>query len=140
MKKYVICLVGIALILVVFNIFRELYHCKKNYECVGKLFNEGVVLNKEQRLSIELNIWPYTKSKNKGFGNIDYIENSFIKSNRFLGIELWKSIKHIKIYDSFNYEKNDFSNYLGLLKINSGILSVYFDNYKFVGVCKKNPI
>lgn len=142
MKKYVICLVGIALILFILYIFINGYSYNRDYECVGKLSENNTVLNKQQKIFISFNIFPYRISKDKGFGSIDYIseDTGSVKSTSFGGVNLYSDLNLIEMYESFDYKKGNFSGYMGLLKERSGMIVVYFNNYEFEGVCKKTPI
>ena len=138
MRKNLIYLVSIVLILFILYIFINGYSYNRDYECVGKLSENNTVLNKQQKIFISFNIFPYTIGKDKGSGSIDFIseDTGSYNSTIFGGVEL-NSDDSISMYESF-----DLSDIMGLLH-RSGIIKVYFNNYKnykFEGVCKKNPI
>ena len=110
MKKYVICLVGIALILFVFNIFINGYSYNRDYECVGNLSDDNTVLNKQQKIFISFNIFPYKIGKDKGSGSIDFIseDTGSYNSTFFSGVNLF--------YSTCDYLKQD-QEYLAFILI-----------------------
>ena len=93
MRKNLIYLVGIVLILFILYIFINGYSYNRDYECVGNLSDDNTVLNKQQKIFISFNIFPYTIGKDKGSGSIDFIseDTGSYNSTFFSGVNLFYS-------------------------------------------------